>query len=149
MVTGLGIGTTRCQDQVGTTLGQAAGQHRELVVVADQNAQAPQFRFEHLQPLACSDVPLLALEAGHHQFVLITQHTLGAEQPGTVAVAPIVVQHRHTARLQVDPPASGKALAQRFPGFDQRLDAGNRCLQVFPLPGIQLAAQHQPGVLRQ
>ncbi|MNO99315.1 hypothetical protein D3C76_910810 [compost metagenome] len=92
---------------------------------------------------------MLALEAGHHQLVLVTQYTLGAEQPGTVAVAPIAVQHRYATRLQVDSPAPGKALAQGLPELDQRLDTGDGGLQVTPLLGTQLPAEHQPGVLRQ
>ena len=65
------VGAGGDEQDLGALIGQASGKKGKLGVVANQDADAAQRRFDHLERVAGGDIPGLALEAGHDLLVLV------------------------------------------------------------------------------
>jgi hypothetical protein len=83
------VGAGGGEDQLGAGLDEAADQQRELDIVADRDPDPAERRGEHAQFGAAADAPPLALEAGHHDLVLVALPAFRRGEAGAVVVAAV------------------------------------------------------------
>ena len=134
------------QQDLHPRLGQAAGDQRELGIVADGDPEPPHGRVEDPQAGGARDVPLLALEAGHHLLVLMPDPPRGAEQHGPVQHR-VARKRRARGREDMDPVRRREAGVQRVAGGLVAGDLAQAGLQVAGHRGAAEARQLHRAVL--